>query len=223
MKISVKKLITFLWICGLLLAIAGCNSGPGDYPGDGDNDDDYEKIQEIKNAINERVHSFKEAVERYDVDGMLAFLDENSFELTIAENNNEAKKSYTTLKKELEEDEGKQLHWRDPVPEGHGYTLTMTLEDIMYSSLTPTGAYLSVGFTILEKAEDPKLEERVTDRGHMVYEMVHLLGEWRCRHMIINFWSMDGRQLISSMAAQKGKTYRRNRLGFSFGVFAFED
>jgi hypothetical protein len=68
------------------------------------------------------------------------------------------------------------------------------------------------------------LEQRVTDRGDMVYEMVSLRGEWRCRSMTINFEPMDGRQVLSKMAMQKGtNAYKKNKLGFGFGVFSFKD
>lgn len=148
MKISIKKLVAFLLICGLLLVMAGCGPSPVGNGGGGGGNGPIGNESEIKNAIDKRVNSFREAVERYDVDGMLAFLDKDNFELTIAEGGNNSTKPFDTLEEELIEDEEKQLHWRDPVPEGHGYVLTMEFYNLIYDTLSSSGARLIVEFYV---------------------------------------------------------------------------
>ncbi len=98
----------------------------------------------VKDAIAAKIEAFKSSVESYDVEGMLAFLaEESNFEgLYITEGNNQP-----YAKSELEEDEQKQLAWRQPAPEGKGYVLTMELGAITYSNVSQSGAVASVGFT----------------------------------------------------------------------------
>ena len=152
MKISIKKLAVFIWICGLLLAMAGCLDKLEEYIDIGE--DNEGKTEGYKDAIAKRVYSFGEAVEKYDVDGMLAFLDGNSFKLIIAEGGHEDVKDFELLKKELIEDEEKQLHWRDPVPEGHGYDLTLELSNLKYNKLSATGARLIVEYRVWGRADE---------------------------------------------------------------------
>ena len=208
-----KRLIILLWISGLVLMLAGCGGGGG-----GDD-------TEIQNAIAAKIDSFRAAVEAYVVDGMLAFLDENDFILTISEDGSTPyDKEYAVLQAELEEDEAKQLHWRGSTPNGHGYSLTMELGTITYSNLSASGGVATVPFTIKEKADDPPIPETITDTGGMVCEMVNLQGQWRCRRMTINYGGMGAIPLSSQAAAlgTKGGEGTATTGSFSFGQFDLE-
>lgn len=175
-----KRLTLLVLTIALSLTISGCFGGGS---GGGGIDD-----AEIQNAIASRISSFVTAVEDYDVDGMLEFLDEGSFSLTIAEGDDSYDKTYADLEAELEEDEAKQLHWRDAVSEGgHGYVLTMESGTVTYANLSETGAIATLPFTIREQADDPEIEETVTDTGSIICEVVKLQGQWLCRTMTITF------------------------------------
>lgn len=218
-----KQLVLFLGIFGLLLTMAGCggeSGGGGNGAGD----------TEIKQAITVRINAFKTAVEAYDVEGMLDFLNNTDAadKVTIAEAGiGSYFKDYTTLKIELEEDRGKQIYWRQSPPVGKGYTLTMKLETITYSNLNASGAYAVVPFTIIEAAQAPEIGPDETDRGNMVCEMVNFQGTWRCQKMTINFYS-PGRSvssvkiatpLASSKPAYKNERSQEGTAGFGFGDF----
>lgn len=209
------SIITFL-LCfsGLMLLATGCGKSSGGGGGD--------QYTEVKKAIAAKINSFKTSVEAYNVDGMLAFLDENNFEgLYIAEGNNPPyEKNYNTLRDELKADEDKQLNWRNPVPDGKGYALTMELDSIVYSNLSQSGAVASVGFTIKEKADG--VPEKVTDTGTMVCEMVNTQGEWFCRRLTINFVVMD-QGTIFSLAGVPEATDNKPITGFGFGSLILED
>lgn len=211
-----KRLIsiaTFLFcLTGLLLLMSGCGSSNAG----GDSNIG------VKDTVAAKVNSFKTGVEAYNVNGMLAFLDENNFEgLFIVEGDSSPQeKDYATLKGELEDDEGKQLNWREPVPDGIGYVLTMELGTIVYSNLTTSGAIASVGFTIKEKADG--VPEEVTDTGTMVCEMVNMQGEWLCRRLTINFDVINGGSILSQ-AGWQGVTVSKQKNGFGFASFNLEN
>ncbi len=188
-----KRLLALLCLSGLVLMLAGCGGGGG-----GGDD------AEIQEAIAARIHSFKTAVEAYDVDGMLAFLDENDFILTITENGSSYQKTYAVLAGELAADEAKQLHWRAAVPDGHGYVLAMELGAVAFENLSAAGGMATVPFTIKEKAAD--IPEMVTDTGSMVCEMASLAGVWRCQRLAIHF---NPAKACTNRAAAPG--------GFGFG------
>lgn len=219
MRTLLKRLFLFLGISGILLIMAGCNlkvslGGSGD----------TETTREIEKSIN----SFKAAVEAYDVEGMLSFLEENPPEdpLTIVEGNDRYDKTYETLKTELEEDAPYQLTWRKPSTEegGWGYTLTMQLGTVIFTRLGTSGANVVVPFSIIEASE--KLShEAETDRGHMVYSMVKLQGTWRCRHMTIHFnpagntgsASINSVGPASSQVISKARYNKKRAKGFGLG------
>jgi|LFRM01.1.fsa_nt_gb hypothetical protein len=99
----------------LAAALAGCLSG----------------IQNTKlsKEITPAIKAYKKAVEEYDVDGMLSFLDPENFELTIIEESPEQRtysKDYQTLEAELRAQEQQQRQWRLPPPVGNGYVLEWT-------------------------------------------------------------------------------------------------
>lgn len=197
--------IFLLCLLGLLLIISGCGGSGG-----GGND------TETKTAINNGINAFKTAVQNYNVDGMLAFLNEASFTLTISENSASYNKTYATLENELVADEAKQLHWRKPTAEGgHSYVLTMVLGAITYSNLSATGGIATVPFTIKEQADG--IGQMVTDTGSIVYEMVKIQGEWLCQKMTINFDSQSASQFSSQEGNSKGITGINT--GFGFGKF----
>lgn len=224
MKISVKKAILCLSISGLLLIMAGCGGKPSG--------DTFDKT-EIQQAVEARIKSFRTAVEDYNVESMLNFLDQDAFQLTIAEGGISLSysKGYTKLNNELEEDRGKQLHWREPARVGHGYILTMELGAITYSKINASGACAVIPFTIKEEAEDPKISQRTTDKGHMTCDMVKLQGSWRCREMTINFEpptstkSVSSSQIVTPSAlykvAYKTGSSEGRRRGICFGCFNF--
>lgn len=222
MKVSMKKLIWILSITGLILIMAGCSGKK--YGGD---------IGDTEQAIADRIDSFKTAVETYDVEKMLDFLDKTGLEkqLTIAEEGiGSYSKDRAKLKTELEEDQGKQLHWRNPAPEGHGYILTMELGTITYQKLCASGAYAVAPFTIKEEAKNPEIPQQITDKGHMTCQMVKLQGTWRCLEMTINFYSLDKIGAYSAQISTLSVPYRgahktgsskERAKGFCFGRFNF--
>lgn len=200
MRSFLKRLFLFLMIFGLFLTVTGCGGKKGGGGGGGSGIDEAG----IKQAITARINSFKTAVEAYDVAGMLAFLEQETNldkKLTIAEGENKYDKSYNKLKEELEEDKGKQQHWRkSPAEGGNGYTLTMELGAITFSKIKESGAFATVPFTIIEAAENPAIGPEITDQGHMVCEMVKVQGVWRCQKLTINF------NLVQSPSGQKSST-----------------
>lgn len=192
---GVKWVLTVM-MASLLLILAGCSGGGST------NVVDKAAIQK---AVQEQIALFKTAVETYDVDVMLGFLEQSSFELTIAEAGSSIKKDYTTLKKELEEDQAKQLKWRQDPPEGYGYVLTMELSDITYTDLSNSGAVVTLSFLTKEKSAE--IEELVTDRGTMVLELIKQGNSWLCQYMTINFGQvtpLSGLQLVAEPTYRKG-------------------
>lgn len=215
-------------LSGMLLTTVGCVGGGGG--GNGGGLDEAAIKQEIEN----RIYSFRDAVQAYDVEEMLGFLDESAAEpLTIVEgeSTNYYSKEYGKLESELKEDEPDQLHWRKPPAEGgNGYTLTMELGTIVYGSVGASGVFATVSFIIEEAAEKPEIPQQITDRGNMVCEMVKAGGVWYCRKMTINFnplqagaASVEGSALsIQYHSARKTGNNTGRAGGFGFGRFDFE-
>jgi hypothetical protein len=173
---------------------------------------------QIQQDITEGVNSFKTAVQAYNVANMLGFLvQDNSFKLTISEGTGSYDKNYTTLKTELEEDQEKQLHWRQAPLTGHGYVLTMELGTIVFSNMSASGAIAMVPFKIKEQAQEPEIPQTVTDVGQIVCEMVNLQGIWRCQKMTIAYYASDK----TSAGARNKKTGEEDAQGFCFGRFEF--
>lgn len=201
-----KRLILVMLAVALSLAASGCGGGGGST-----------RDAEIQAAIGARINDFVTAVEDYDVDSMLAFLDSANFDLAIKEGlMPEYSKTYAQLEAELRLDEAKQLHWREPVPQGHGYVLTMTLGTITYTSLTETGALATATFVIEEEADG--LSRVTTDTGTIDCEMVKLAGQWLCRSMTIRFDAVPTRTLSrAALLAGSGD----NQTGFGFGRLSF--
>lgn len=197
MKNLVKRALYFAAVFSLALILVGC-FGLGNIKRDRENRD----------AIADRLNAFGRAVEIYDVEGMLAFLNEEGFVLTIVEGGNPAyEKSYAVLEEELREDEEKQLRWRKPVEQGgQGYILTMEFGTLTYSNMTATGAVVVADFTILEDTDE--IEQIITDRGSIICEMVQLEQTWYCQKMTIHFES------VSSSLMNAEQKYLK---GFGFG------
>jgi hypothetical protein len=217
-----KLFVLSLAISGLLLVVAGCGAKSG---GGGGLDE-----AAIRQEIDARINSFKAAVEAYDVDVMLSFLEETDSEkqLAIAEGGSDPYyKSYERLETELGEDQKKQLHWRKPPAEGgNGYTLTMQLGTITYSNLGASGANAIVPFSIFEAAESPAINSTLTDTGRMTCAMVKTQGEWRCREMAIYFDANPGgagasstgaMAVASSQAASRARNNKKSTKGLGFG------
>ena len=185
MKIRTQKLILLLVIVGLILLVAGC--------------DKKADATEIQHDITNSVKSFKTAVQAYDVNNMLRFLVQDiSFQLTISEGNSFYIKDYTILKNELEEDQAKQLHWRQAPPEGHGYVLIMELGTIIFSNISASGAIATIPFTVKEQVQDPQIPQTVTDAGQIACEMVRLQGTWRCQKMTIIYYALKKSWIMKS-------------------------
>lgn len=181
-----RRLLPLVLAVVLLFAIPGCFGGGG---GTGGIDE-----TQIQAAIGQRIAAFVEAVEDFDVDCMLGFLDEDSFSLTISEGGSQYSKTYAELRAELEADEPKQLQWRRPVSEGgNGYVLTMELGTTVYSNVSETGAQAAAPFTIKERAQNPQIPETTTDTGTIACEMAKLGGQWLCRTMTITYDTDDAR------------------------------
>ena len=228
MRTLSRRLLLVLALFGLLLLATGCG---GQKSGGGGGGDDTG----TKQAITARINSFKAAVEVYDADGMLDFLArETGAEkiLTIAEEGvGSYDKDFNKLEAELREDAGKQRHWRkSPAEGGNGYTLTMELGTITFSSVKESGAYAVVPFAITEAAQDPLIEPITTDRGHMTCEMVKLQGTWRCQKLTIHFYApdkvasgeMSALTLTSHHGVRSNGSRTKGTRGFSFGRFTFE-
>jgi hypothetical protein len=202
-----KRLTLVILAVALSLTISGCFGGGGS------------TIDEagIQNAIALRINAFVAAVEDYDVDAMLGFLDADDFSLTIVEGDSEYDKTYDELETELAEDEAKQLHWREAVSEGgHGYVLTMQLGTTTYTNVSETGAQATVPFTIKEQSEDPEIPETTTDTGDIVFDMVKLHGQWLCRTMTITF---DTDRPRAAYRATTGSERGDEASGFGLGRF----
>ncbi len=139
----------------------------------------------IEQEISAKIYSFREAVQAYDVEGMLAFLDQDNFSLTITEDGQsyQGLKDLATLRNELAEDEEKQLRWR----EEQGYILTMVLGNISLSNVSKAGAIALVPFEIFEETEG--ISQALTDEGTMVVTMVKMEGDWLCQEMVNDFKS----------------------------------
>lgn len=223
MRTFLKQLILFLVLSGMLLLMVGCGGGGGNSGGGLDE-------AAIKLDIEKRIKSFKAAVEAYDVEGMLGFLEETDSEkqLAIAEEGSDPyPKSYETLETELTEDAEKQLRWRkSPAEGGNGYTLTMQLGTITYSNLGASGANAIVPFSIFEAAESPAINSTLTDTGRMTCAMVKTQGEWRCREMAIYFDANPGgagasstgaMAVASSQAASRARNNKKSTKGLGFG------
>ncbi|NLU42646.1 MAG: hypothetical protein GXX08_10620 [Firmicutes bacterium] len=211
-----RRLVPLVLVVVLLSAVSGCC-----WCGGGGID-----TAQIQAAISERIAAFAEAVEDYDVDGMLGFLDESSFSLTICEGDSEYNKTYAELKAELEEDEPKQLQWRRPVSEGgNGYVLTMELGTLVFSSVSATGAQAATPFTIKEQAEFPEIPEETTDGGTIACEMVKLGGQWLCQKMTITYQTVilieASRRGAASMESGDAGSGDDLTHGFGFGKLAF--
>jgi hypothetical protein len=150
---------------------------------------------------------------------MLGFLvQDDSFKPTISEETSSYNKTYATLKTELEEDQAKQLHWRQAPPEGHGYVLPMELGTIVFSNTSASGAIATVPFKIKEQAQEPEIPQTITDEGQIVCEMVSLQGNWRCQDMTIIYYSL----YKNGACTRNTKTGEENAQGFCLGRFGLE-
>ena len=213
-----RRLLPLILAVVLLFTVSGCFGGGGGSGGGIDQ-------TQIQAAIAAKIAAFAEAAEDYDVDGMLGFLDEDSFRLTISEGDSEYDKTCTELRAELEEDESKQLQWRKPEAEGgNGYALTMELGTIVYSDVSATGAQAAAPFTIKESAQNPQIPETTTDTGTIACEMVKLGGQWLCRKMTITYDTDDARASYRGAASPESGDAEAGddwTIGFGLGKLSF--
>ena len=174
MRFEVRERMFLFLVVLLLLLLSGCVGSRIDKA-------------EITKAVTEKIHMFRGAVEAYNVETMLGFLDQETFTLSIKEGGVTAPlKDYAKLREELEEDEEKQLRWRQAPPAGYGYVLRMELGEVIYAgNVTDMAAVGTVSFIITEQAEG--IPGQVTDQGTIVCEMVKKGGHWLCQRMTIHF------------------------------------
>ncbi len=204
-----KRTILAVLLVIAVLTMAGCGGGGG-------GSSSPSSYTTEKTEIEQTLSGFKTAVETYDVNGMLAVFgdpDPSAMVLTIQEGNISYKKSYSTLKKELEEDETNQLTWRkEPVQGGRGYKLDMVLGSYAYSNMSSSGGYASQTFEIWESSENPVIGRTETDSGTIIWSMVKTTGKWKAVSMTITFNSMTT-SAQNSVKAALGATVK----GFRFG------
>lgn len=162
-----------------LVTVSGCIGGGGQAP---------PPIDEgaIKAAIGAVIDGFEDAVEAYDVDGMLACLSGAGFKLTLSEAGYSYTKDFTTLKNELEADARNQLDWRKPKADGgYGYVLDLQLGTQTFSNITSTGAIVTQTHQVFESADG--IDELMTDKGTITWQFAKISGEWKATAMTITF------------------------------------
>ncbi|MGE5585976.1 MAG: hypothetical protein ACM309_10690 [Bacillota bacterium] len=167
----------------------------------------------VKAAIGAVIDGFEDAVEAYDVDGMLACLSGAGFKLTLSEAEYSYTKDFTTLQGELEDDEEDQLRWRQPEPQGFGYALDLVLGTQTFSNITATGAIVTQTHEVYESAtalgispDDPLK----TDNGTITWQFAKISGEWKATAMTITF----DRAPQAGAAARAARADGSERYGF---------
>ncbi|MCR4402014.1 MAG: hypothetical protein NUW12_04415 [Firmicutes bacterium] len=146
----------------------------------------------IKAGIGAVIHDFEEAVEAYDVDGMLECLSGSGFKLTLIEDGYSYDKDFATLQSELEADEQSQLAWREPEPAGFGYALDLRLGTQVFSRVTATGAIVTQTHEVYESATALGISPDsalLTDSGEITWHFAKISGEWKATAMTITFES----------------------------------
>jgi hypothetical protein len=214
-NIVVKKIYMLAVAFGLITCLAGCGGGGGGGSSSGGNGD-----QTVTNSgILTLLDNYRKAVDAYQVDGMLACLDKDSFMLTINEGSYSDSKDYYTLKTELINDQTCQLAWRKTPtqdPNGHNYQLDLRLGTPVSSNETSTGAVVKQTFEVWESSDDinPAIK---TDSGNIVWTLVQSSGVWQATAMIINYDTTQSAALVvKDLGAINvaGKGFGFSRVGF---------
>lgn len=197
-----------------LVTVSGCIGGVGAPP--------PPPIDEaaIKAAIGEVIDGFEEAVEQYDVDGMLSCLSGSGFTLTLVEATvtppipNPAK-TYSVLEGELMANEESQLDWRQAPPAGYGYALELELGPQVFSGITATGAHVTQTFTVVESASG--IDPKATDQGTIAWQFAKISGAWKATSMTITFQKVS----LAGGAPAGVRAAGAKRAGFGFGTMSF--
>lgn len=169
----------------------------------------------IKAAIGTVIDGFEEAVEAYDVDGMLACLRGDGFRLTLQEGGYSYPKDFAALESELAEDEEKQLAWRKPPSEGGwGYALDLVLGTQTFSNITATGAIVTQTHEVYESSTRLGIDRLKTDNGTITWHFAKISGEWKATAMTIAF------EAVSRAAGTPRATSLTGRRCFGFGYGA---
>lgn len=188
-----------------LVTVSGCIGGGGQAPPPVDQG-------AIKAAIGAVIDGFEDAVEAYDVDGMLACLSGGGFKLTLLEAGYSYTKDFTTLQGELEADEQNQLDWRKPKADGgYGYMLDLRLGTQTFSNITSTGAIVTQTHEVFESADG--IDELMTDKGTITWQFAKISGEWKATAVTITFEPVQTAGAVARMQAAE-------RRGFGFGTGA---
>ncbi len=193
-----------------LVTVSGCIGGGGTPP---------PPIDEaaIKAAIGAVIDDFEEAVEQYDVDGMLSCLSGPGFTLTQVEATVTPPvtqtKAYEVLSAELVADEDRQLAWRKlPGEGGYGYVLDLQLGERVFSGITATGAHVTQTFSVVESASG--IDAKTTDQGTIAWQFAKISGAWKATSMTITFQKVSTDRAatasVRAAAAERG--------GFGFGT-----
>ena len=141
----------------------------------------------IKAAIGAVIDGFEDAVEAYDVDGMLACLSGAGFKLTLQEAGQSYPKDFATLRSELEADEQNQLDCREPEPQGYGYALDLVLGTQAFSNITATGAIVTQTHEVYESSSKLGIDRLKTDNGTITWHFAKISGAWKATAMTITF------------------------------------
>ena len=169
----------------------------------------------IKAAIGTVIDGFEEAVEAYDVDGMLACLPGEGFKLTLQEGGYSYTKDFATLESELAEDEENQLAWRKPADEGGwGYALDLVLGTQTFSNITATGAIVTQTHEVYESSTKLGIDRLKTDNGTITWHFAKISGEWKATAMTIAFEPVS----MAAGTPRATSTARRPCFGFGYGA-----
>jgi hypothetical protein len=193
-----------------LVTVSGCIGGGGQAPPPIDQG-------AIKAAIGAVIDGFEDAVETYDVDGMLACLSGADFNLTLQEGTLQPyTKNYATLEGELVADRDKQLAWREPEPDGYGYALDLVLGTQTFSNITATGAIVTQTHEVYESSTALGISPEnplKTDNGTITWHFAKISGEWKATAMTITFEPVQMAGAVARVQAAESR-------GFGFGVGA---
>lgn len=198
-----------------LVTVSGCIGGGGTPP----------PIDEaaIKAAIGAVIDDFEEAVEQYDVDGMLSCLSGSGFTLTLVEATvnppiTNPPKTYAKLEEELRAAESDQLDWRKPTSEeGYGYVLDLQLGDQVFSQpIRATGNHVTQSFTVVESAAGFG-EPKITDQGTIAWQFAKISGAWKATSMTITFQKVS--RVGGAPAGARAAGAKRG--GFGLGTMSF--
>lgn len=192
-----------------LVTVSGCIGGGGQAPPPIDQG-------AIKAAIGAVIDGFEDAVEAYDVDGMLACLSGAGFKLTLSEAGYSYTKDFSKLQSELEDDEEDQLCWRQPEPGGFGYALDLRLGTQTFSNITATGAIVTQTHEVYESSTALGISPEnplKTDNGTITWHFAKISGEWKATAMTITFEPVQMAGAVARVQAAESR-------GFGFGIGA---